>query len=99
MDDPYLPPATELREELPPRRYAHVLLGAVLAYATSSALMLALGSSLDMRNQAYAGGSALLVGIAMAQFRQLPWKLVALIAPPAALVALLALAYGMELFF
>ena len=93
MDDPYLPPATELREEQAPRHVGRVLVGCLLAYATAAAVSLALepSNTLNLRSQADCVVTGLGVGALLLQFRQLSWGLVALVAPPSAIVLVFAL--------
>ena len=98
-EDPYAPPASELREDLAPRRYGHVVAGSLLAYAVGVVLLLAFESNFGIREQILMLGAAMAVGLLLLQFRQLGWKLVALIVPPSALVALFGIAWAMQLVF
>jgi hypothetical protein len=100
VTDPYLPPATELREDLPPRRYGHAVGAAVLGYLTPMALLLAMDANLDQwKNQTSCIGTALAIGVMFLQFRQMSWRQVLLIAPPAALVLMLVLSIALDMAF
>lgn len=98
-DDPYAPPSSEIREELPPRRYGHVIAGSLLACAACVILLVSLQADMGLRSQSLVIGATLLVGILLLQFRQMGWKMVVLIVPPSTLVALIGLAYAIEMIF